>query len=104
MARHGSRIRSVSVDRGGATTTAVLDDGSVDVAPNHAVQARSTPLERAVVFVQRALAAARSFDRAERLFWTWTVASFAALLVLLGVLASTGLLSGLADAGAVITT
>ncbi|SCC25880.1 hypothetical protein GA0061083_3712 [Pseudarthrobacter enclensis] len=34
LARHGNHISSMRVDRGNGTVVALLDDGSVDTAPN----------------------------------------------------------------------
>ena len=71
LARHGSRIDRISIDRRNHRTVAVLNDGTVDSAPNRLVAVPVTPLERFAQHVRDMRETASPLTKEDRQVLLW---------------------------------
>jgi hypothetical protein len=71
LARHGSRIDRISIDRRNHRTVAVLNDGTVDSAPNRLVAVPVTPLERFTQHVRDMRETASPLTKEDRQVLLW---------------------------------
>lgn len=82
LARHGSRIDRFTLDRRNHRTVAVLNDGTVDYAPNRLVAVPPTPLERLSQQVQDVRDGVSPLTKAELKVLLWFTLGWIVLSVL----------------------
>jgi hypothetical protein len=82
LARHGSRIDRFTLDRRNHRTIAVLNDGTVDYAPNRLVAVPPTPLERLSQQVQDVRDGVSPLTQAELKVLLWFTLGWIVLSVL----------------------